>query len=161
MPLAGAGRVAHAAVRPNGAGTRRQERPVEPRATDGARTLVWMDGEEAIIVRWTDRAEVERVCAIPRASGTPDGDVQGRNRPEGRRHFVASIADRIPPEGDVAVVGPGDLRGRLERLLRADDRRHGRRRAVRSPATRQLTENQLLAHVRALAGGEDVRPSRT
>ena len=44
------------------------------------------------------------------------------------------------------------VRERLERDLRADDRRHGRRRHVHSAAAERLTEQELVAHVRELAG---------
>lgn len=138
------------------------------RIAEAATTLVWIDSEEAIIVRWADRASVERIRS----------DVPGRHRGTGHVHmdprvrhgggsgpedaerarrarltaFVEDVAERLPPDGDVLVVGPGMVRGRLERSLRADDRRHGRRRRVHAAAAERLTEQELVARVRELAG---------
>jgi hypothetical protein len=137
-------------------------------AADVATTLVWIDSEEAIIVRWADRATVERIRS----------DVPGRHRSTGHvrvdptvRHgggsapeaaekarrarlaaFVEDVAEHLPPDGDVMVVGPGMVRERLERSLRADDRRHGRQRHIHAAPAERLTEQELVAHVRALAG---------
>ena len=141
-----------------------------PTRHEGATTLVWIDSEEAIIVRWADRATVERVrsdvpgrrrtlrarpSGIPpsrrRVGGGADGDGAGA-----ARGACAASWTRWPPgsrrEDDVTVVGPGVLRGRLERTLRAEDRHHGRHRLVHSAAAERLTEEELVAHVRALAG---------
>lgn len=143
-------------------------------ATEGATTLVWIDSEEAIIVRWADRAAVERVrsevpgrrrtngtgpVGTPGRHGEGGSDAQDRARREELRRFVEEVAARVPPGDDVTVVGPGILRGKLERVLRAEDRHHGRRRLVHSAAAERLTEEELVAHVRALAGDEPPRVS--
>lgn len=139
---------------------------------EGATTLVWIDSEEAIIVRWADRATVEHVRSSIRSHGYFEGrgpvavsgrhgdggaDAAERARRDDLRLFVEDIAARVPPTDDVAVVGPGVLRGRLERTLRADDRRHGRRRLIHSSAAERLTEQELVARVRTLAGDEPPR----
>jgi hypothetical protein len=136
-------------------------------ATEGATTLVWIDSEEAIIVRWADRATVERVRSELSTHRRPSGhgsvapagrhgdsaaDAQERARREELRLFVEEVATRVPTTDDVTVVGPGIVRGRLERVLRADDRHHSRHRLVHSAAAERLTEQELVAHVRALAG---------
>jgi hypothetical protein len=136
-------------------------------ATEGATTLVWIDSEEAIIVRWADRATVERVRSEVGAHGRREGhgpvsaaghhgdggaDAAERARRDDLRLFVEDIAGRLPVGDDVMVVGPGILRGQLERLIRAEDRHHGRRRLVHSAAADRLTEQELVARVRALAG---------
>lgn len=136
-------------------------------ATEAATTLVWIDSEEAIIVRWADRATVERVRSEGARHGHPTGrgpaapsghhgdgeaDAASRARREDLRLFVDDVAERVPPSDDLTVVGPGVVRGMLERAVRADDRHHGRRRLVHSAAAERLTEQELVAHVRALAG---------
>jgi hypothetical protein len=135
--------------------------------TEGATTLVWIDSEEAIIVRWADRAAVERVRSeIPGRHRADDGDALGeemrvdggaldaheRARRDAITRFVDEVACRVPETDDVMVVGPGILRGRLERAIRADDRHHRRSRLVHSAAAERLTEQELVARVRALAG---------
>lgn len=115
----------------------------------GTTTLVWIDVEEAIIVRWEDRAEVERVRSGLAAHPPPA--VPERADPH-LRAFLADVAARVPETDDVRVVGPGAVRERLERTLRQDDRAHGRGRRVRSAASERVSERELVAHVRELVG---------
>ena len=138
------------------------------RIADGATTLVWIDTEEAIIVRWADRATVERIRSDvegrhgsaghlrfdPAAShdGGSEADIAERARREHLRAFLEEVAAHVPENDDVTVVGPGLIRERLEHSLRTDDRRHGRPRHVHSAPADRLTEQELVAHVRALAG---------
>jgi hypothetical protein len=137
------------------------------RTAEAATTLVWIDSEEAIIVRWADRATVERVRSeVPgkhRSAGHVrfdpsvrhgggEADAAERARREHLRAFLEEVAGHVPDTDDVTVVGPGLVRERLERNLRADDRRHGRRRHVHSAAAERLSEQELVAHVRELAG---------
>ncbi|MHB8891572.1 MAG: hypothetical protein ACYC65_05945 [Candidatus Limnocylindrales bacterium] len=138
------------------------------RIGEAATTLVWIDSEEAIIVRWADRATVERIHSDVPGRHRSTGHVRvdptvrhgGGSGPEDaerarRAHlaaFVEDVAERLPPDGDVLVVGPGMVRERLERSLRADDRRLGRHRHVHAAASERLTEQELVAHVRELAG---------
>jgi hypothetical protein len=139
------------------------------RTTAGATTLIWIDSEEAIIVRWDDRATIERVRSdvpgrhrstghlrvdptVRHGGGGASADTIDRARREHLRAFIEQIAEHVPANDDVTVVGPGLVRERLERSLRADDRRHGRHRLVHSSAAEHLTEQALVAHVRELAG---------
>ncbi len=141
---------------------------MQARVTEIATTLVWIDGEEAIIVRWADRATVERLRSdVPvrhrstghvrvdptvrhgGGSGPEDGERARRTR---LAAFVEDVAGHLPPDGDVHVVGPGMVRERLERSLRANDRRLGRRRNVHAAPAERLTEQELVARVRELAG---------
>ena len=93
-------------------------------ATEGATTLVWIDSEEAIIVRWADRATVERVRSeVPgrhqrRRPRPRDGDVRKedggamdareRARREHLRLFVEEVAERVPDDGRRDGGRPGD-----------------------------------------------------
>lgn len=136
---------------------------------EGATTLVWIDSEEAIIVRWEDRATVERVRSevegrhrssghvridpsVRHGGGRASPDSLERARREHLRAFIEEVAQHVPPADDVMVVGPGIVRERLERGIRADDRKHSRKRHVHSAAAERLTEQELVAHVRTLAG---------
>ncbi len=139
------------------------------RTIDGATTLVWIDSEEAIIVRWADRATVERVRSdvpgrhrstghvrvdptVRHGGGGPSGEALERARREHLRGFIDDVMAHVPERDDVTVVGPGLVRERLERSLRADDRRHSRHRRVHSAAADRLSEQTLVARVRELAG---------
>jgi hypothetical protein len=140
---------------------------MQTQASDRATTLVWIDSEEAIVVRWTDRATLERIRSdVPGRHRTPDAapvdpairrdggaaDAHERARRASMRQFLGEVAGRVPEADDVTVVGPGLLRTHLEQALRADDRHHGRRRKVHSAASGRLTDQELVAHVRLLAG---------
>jgi len=139
------------------------------RSIDGATTLVWIDSEEAIIVRWADRATIERVRSgvegrhrstghvrveptVRHGGGGPSAAALERARREHLRAFVDEVIAHVPDQDDVTVVGPGVVRQCLERGLRADDRRHSRHRLVHSATSDRLTEQALVAHVRELAG---------
>jgi hypothetical protein len=139
------------------------------RAAEAATTLVWIDTEEAIIVRWADRATVERIRSdvpgrhrsmghvrvdplVRHGGGGATADTAERARREHLRAFLEEVAEHLPDAEDVTVVGPGIVRERLERNLRAEDRRQGRRRHVHSAAAERLTEQELVARVRELAG---------
>jgi hypothetical protein len=140
----------------------------QPAQHEGATTLVWIDSEEAIIVRWADRATVERVRSDVPGRGRGAGHAQAdpaeryeygggadgmeRARREQLRRFMEGVAAHVPDADDVTVVGPGLLRERLERWLRSEDRHHGRHRHVHSAPAERLTEQELVARVRALAG---------
>jgi len=135
----------------------------------GATTLVWIDSEEAIIVRWEDRATVERVHStvpgrhkstghvrvdpnVRHGGGGPSASAIDRERRERMRTFFVEVMAHVPEKDDVTVVGPGLVREKLERAIRQDDRDHRRVRRVHSQASERLTEHELVAHVRALAG---------
>jgi hypothetical protein len=150
---------------------------MHPRIAEGATTLVWIDSEEAIIVRWADRATVERIRSdvqgrrrstghvridptIRHGGGSATADVAERARHERLRLFLEQVAAQVPEADDVTVVGPGIVRERLERILRLDDRRHARERHVHSASAERLTEQELVAHVRALAGDAPARRGR-
>jgi hypothetical protein len=137
------------------------------RIGEAAKTLVWIDSEEAIIVRWADRATVERIRSeVPGRRSTGHDRVDptvghgGGSAPEDAERvrrarlaeFVEDVADQLPSAGDVLVVGPGMVRERLERSLRAHDRRFGRHRDVHAAPAERLTEQELVARVRELAG---------
>jgi hypothetical protein len=139
------------------------------RSINGATTLVWIDSEEAIIVRWADRATIERVRSdvegrhrstghvrvdpgVRHGGGGASAAALERARREHLRTFVDEVIAHVPEQDDVTVVGPGLVRQRLERGLRADDRRHSRHRLVHSATSDRLTEQALVAHVRELAG---------
>ena len=118
--------------RPRGTGPERIEIPA---------TLVWIDRDEAIIVRWEGAARIERIGS----------DIVGRG-------FLETVAGRVPPGDDVRIVGPGDVRLRLGRLIREQDRQASRKRQIDTRAAGPLTERELVAHVRHLAGDRPPAP---
>lgn len=106
-------------------------------------TLVWIDRDEAFIVRWEDRALIDQVPCPARSE---------RDRRACMRAFLDAVIQRLPDADDVTVVGLGTVRERLERMIRRDDRERHRTRRVRCVPSERLSEQELVAHVRRLAG---------
>lgn len=131
--------------------------------------LVWIDAEEAIVARWDGQAQLTRVVSEvpprhrstghlrhdPRlhpGGGGPPTDRIERDRLEHLREYLERVAALIPPTESVHVTGPGPVREELARLLRAADRHAGRDRCVETSASAPLTDRQLVARLRELAG---------
>jgi len=142
-----------------------------------SKTIVWIDAREAVIVRWHDaEARLERVGSEVPAHHRATGHVRhdpairqgGGGAPqtagEPRRlellaRFVDGIADRLPDDDDLLILGSGTVHERLHREVRERDLRHGRHREVICEAAPPLTDRQLIAKLRHLAGSD--APRRT
>jgi hypothetical protein len=141
--------------------------------TTEPRTLVWIDSERALIVRWDGSAKVTRVeSEVPRhrrigghVSHDPDLRTIGspppdRHRLEHLRQYLRQVADRLAPADTVEVIGPGTVHEHLASLLADEDRHHGRRRLVVVASATLLSEAQLIARVRTAAGDPPRRGRR-
>jgi hypothetical protein len=136
-------------------------------------SLVWIDAAEATIVQLHgSRAVIERVESdVPahhRSTGHVRHDPSVRHgggggspqtadephRLEHLRHFVAEIAGRLEPHDELLILGPGTVHERLARLVIEADERLGRRREVSCEVSPRLTDRQLIARLRQLAGVE-------
>ena len=138
-------------------------------------TLVWIDANQAVIVRWRDdQAHVERldseVPAHHRATGHVrhdpavrhggGGGSQTAGEPHRLEHlarFVEQVAGRLPPDEDLLILGPGTVREHLERSVHDVDERQGRPRAVSCEASPRRTDRQLVARLRQFEGVEPRR----
>lgn len=156
-------------------------------------TLVWLDADDAILLRWHRGgaagdgansasaggaggagATIERLSSgVPahrRATGglrhnptfrsgggaEPD-DLVERRRQRLIEQFLRAVADRIPPDDRLVLVGPGQVHERLAAEVRAGDTRHGRDRPVDVASSGPRTERQLVAWLRELAGAAPER----
>ncbi|MBP1705219.1 MAG: hypothetical protein H6Q36_958 [Chloroflexi bacterium] len=132
-------------------------------------TLVWIDAQEALVLRWRSGAEVTRlVSEVPprrravggdrrdptiRAGGGGVADDQvERHRRAHLERFVREVAALVPPDDRAVIIGPGTVRERLAGELSAGDRRHGRQRPVEVEPAGRMTEPQLVARLRQLQG---------
>jgi hypothetical protein len=138
-------------------------------------SLVWIDSREAIVVRWQDdAADIEHLVSdvpphrrttghirhepgIRHGGGGPAQTAGEPRRLEHLDRFVGEVADRVSPDDDLLILGAGTVRERLERHLREDDERHGRTRSVTTEASPPLTDRQLVARLRHLAGADPRR----
>ena len=137
------------------------------------RTLVWIDAERAVIVRWDGAASVTRIeSEVPRhrrlgghvkhdadlrALGSPTPE---RHRLEHLRQHLRRVADHLEPTDAVEVIGPGTVHEHLAALIIEEDRHHGRGRSVAAVAAGRLTEAQLIARVRTAANDPPRRARR-
>jgi hypothetical protein len=141
--------------------------------TTEPRTLVWIDGDRALIVRWDGSAVLTRIeSEVPshrrlggqvthdvnfRTIGSPPPD---RHRQEHMRQYLRTVADRLEPADDTEVIGPGTVHEHLAELLREEDRHHGRSRVVLAASAGPLSDAQLVARVRTAAGDPPRRGRR-
>jgi hypothetical protein len=139
-------------------------------------TLVWIDSRAATIVRWIDgETPLERLASdvpVHRRGGVhvrhdprirPGGGGMAATDGEPRRHehlarFLDRVADRLP-EGDLEIIGPGTVREHLAGVLRARD--HQAARHIRVARSARLTDAQLMARCRRLAGHASPRQDLT
>jgi hypothetical protein len=138
--------------------------------------LVWIDSQEAIVVRWEDdQARIERLTSeLPDHHESPGhlrhdpairhGGGRSQDTVESRRHeylgrFVRDVTHRLPHDTDLTVLGPGTTRDHLVRTIRASDAEHHHDRRVVGRRSSRKTDRQLVALLRELEG--DAAPRRT
>ncbi len=134
-------------------------------------TLVWIDAREAVVVRWhAGEVKLERLRSdVPshhkatghvrydptvRHGGGAPKDTGEANRLEHLTRFVDRVATHVPPDDSVAILGPGTVRDRLEHRVRESDQHASRARGVTCEPAARLTDRQLVARVRRVAGEE-------
>jgi len=147
----------------------------EPRTrTQLGTTLVWIDAREAVIVRGVtpevfdpviERLESDvpahhksggHVRHVPPnyGSGAPESGEE-RRRLEHLARFVATVAEHLPPDQHLLILGPGTVREHLERKVRDDDTHHAphshHREVLCEPASR-MSDRQLVAMLRSQVG---------
>jgi hypothetical protein len=137
-------------------------------------TLVWIDAQEALVLRWRSGAAVTRlVSEVPprrravsgerrdptvRAGGGGVADDQvERHRRAHLERFVRDVAALVPPDNRALILGPGPVKERLAGELAAEDRRHGRDRSLTVEPAGRMTEPQLVARLRELEGVPPLR----
>lgn len=137
-------------------------------------TLVWIDAREAVVAHWhAGEVRLERLRSdVPsrrRATGHVRHDPTVRHgggapqdagedqRLEHLTRFIDLVATHVPPDDELVILGPGTVRDRLEQRIREADRHASRTRRVTCQAAARLTDPQLVARVRHLAGADQRR----
>jgi hypothetical protein len=131
--------------------------------------VVWIDAEDAVLVSWRDReATIARIHSdvpphrrsvrhirhdplVRHGGGASQTAAEARRRNHLAR-FVETVRSHLPGTDDVTILGSGLVHEELERALREDDRVHRRSRSITSAAAPRLTDRQLVARARQLAG---------
>jgi hypothetical protein len=132
--------------------------------------LVWLDSREATVARWVAGAiGVEHVRSdVPphrRSTGHVRHDPSFRHggggapqtagdprRLEHLTRFLDDVAQRLPVDADLLLLGPGVVHERLARELRERDAHRRLDRQIRCEAAGRLTPRQLVARLRSEAG---------
>ncbi len=123
-------------------------------------TGVWMTADLATILRWSVELTVRHridstVAGRHRSTGrSPTEERQGDegHRDEHMRTFFDQVAQAIPVEDDLLLVGDGEVVEHFADRVRTDDDDHGRERRIQIEKSGPITERQLLARIRTFAG---------
>ena len=134
----------------------------------GSWTIVWLDARGARIVRWAEGPVIDEVPAeIPvhhRSTGHVRYDPSSRHggsgpraardgrREEHLRAVLQAIADHLPPDESLELIGPGTLHARLAELVGQLDQRHGSTRQIESRHCGPMTDPQLIERLRLRLG---------
>ncbi len=123
-------------------------------------TGIWISAELAMVLRWSPELTVRHridstVPGRHRSTGTPPTEKHPAgegHRDEHMRTFFVQVAQALPVEDDVLLVGDGEVVEHFAAQVRSDDISHGRRRRIEVEKAGPLTERQLLARIRSFAG---------
>jgi len=127
----------------------------------GPRTTgVWMSANSATVLRWSPELTVRHridstVSGRHRSTGRPPTEKQPAaegHRDEHMRTFFAQVAQALPVDDDLLLVGDGEVVEHFAEQVRTDDHGHGRKRRIEVEKGGPFTERQLLARIRTFAG---------
>jgi hypothetical protein len=123
-------------------------------------TGVWISANSATVLGWSPELTVRHridstVPGRHRSTGRPPTEehLGGEgHRDEHMRAFFDHVARVLPVDGDLLLVGDGEVVEHFAEQVRADDDSHGRKRRIEVEKGGPLTERQLLARIRTFAG---------
>jgi hypothetical protein len=126
-----------------------------PRATG-----VGISARSAMVLRWSPELTVRhRIDSTVPGRHRSTGRQPTERRPAGEGHrdehmrtFFAEVAQALPVDDDLLLVGDGEVVEHFAGQVRADDDSHGRKRRIEVEKGGRLTERELLARIRAFAG---------
>ncbi len=123
-------------------------------------TGIWISADSAMVLRWSPELTVRHridstVPGRHRSTGAPPTEKHPAgegHRDEHMRTFFVEVAQAVPVEDDVLLIGDGEVVEHFAAQVRSDDISHGRRRRIEVEKAGPLTERQLLARIRTYAG---------
>jgi hypothetical protein len=140
------------------------------RPTEGPSALVWIDSREATIVRVRDgpfpiehlasdvparhrsTGHVRHDPSIRHGGGGPEQHAGEPHRVEHLGRFLGVVARRLDGERDIIIIGPGEVREHLARVVRGPAGFPAPDVLVHTEPAVPMTDRQLVALVRDLAG---------
>jgi len=123
-------------------------------------TGVWISAGSASVLRWTadltTRLNIEST-APGRHRSTGRAPTESQAAAEGHhdehlRAFFVEVANALPEDDDLLLLGDGEVVGHFAERIRADDEGHGRKRRIEVQKSDPLTAAQLRARTRVFAG---------
>ena len=127
----------------------------------GPRTTgVWISANSATVLRWSPELTVRHridstVPGRHRSTGRPPTETHPSgegHRDEHMRTFFAQVAQALPVDDDLLLVGDGEVVEHFAEQVRADDNSHGRMRRIENHRQmRHLLDNGNRVDVRGVA----------
>jgi hypothetical protein len=123
-------------------------------------TGVWISAGSASVLSWTadltTRLHIE--SSVPgrhRSTGRAPTESQAAaegHHDEHLRSFFVEVANALPADDDLLLLGDGEVVGHFAERIREDDESHGRKRRIEVQKSDPITAAQLRARTRAFAG---------
>lgn len=128
--------------------------------SDPHTTGVWISANSATVLRWSPELTVRHridstVPGRHRSTGrqpTEERPASEGHRDEHMRTFFVEVAQALPVDDDLMLIGDGEVVEHFAEQVRTDDDSHGRKRLIEVEKGGPLTERQLLARIRTFAG---------
>jgi len=128
--------------------------------TDPRTTGVWISASSATVLRWSPELTVRHridstVPGRHRSTGRPPTEKHPAgegHRDEHMRTFFVAVAQALPVDDDLLLVGDGEVVEHFAEQVRSDDDSHGRTRRIEVEKSGPISERQLLARLRTFAG---------
>ena len=126
----------------------------------GARaTGVWISANSATVLRWSPELTVRHridstVPGRHRSTGRPPTETHPSgegHRDEHMRTFFVQVAQALPVDDDLLLVGDGEVVEHFAEQVRSEEDSRGRTRRIEVEKSEPLTERQLLARIRTFA----------
>jgi hypothetical protein len=118
-------------------------------------TGVWISAASATVLHWSPEHTVRHridstVPGRHRSTGRPPTEHPAGegHRDEHMRTFFGEVARALPADGDLLLVGDGEVVEHFAEHLRAADAGQGRSRRIELEKAGPLTERELLARIR-------------
>jgi hypothetical protein len=128
-------------------------------------TGIWISADSATVLRWSPEFTVRhRIDSTVPGRHRSTGAAPTEKHPAGEGHrdehmrtFFAEVAQALPAEDDLLLVGDGEVVEHFAEQVRKDDHRKGGKRRIEVEKGGPLTERQLLARIRTFAGSPSKR----
>ena len=128
-------------------------------------TGIWISADSATVLCWSPELTVRhRIDSTVPGRHRSTGSAPTEKHPAGEGHrdehmrrFFAQVAEAVPVEDDLLLVGDGEVVEHFAAQVRTEDDSRGRKRRIEVEKAGPPTERQLLARIRTFAGSPPQR----